>query len=230
VTNRGYYGLRQKIYSLALPIVVEKAKIKPDVVITDIGIGGDVAPYQEIFSKLKGDKEYDKYRFVCLAFTAVDLQIRRVDTIITLLIHPTVPPISLSEWADYHFEYWFIAMYGLLDRVVKLIKRITRDLIRPNNPKWRIIENEMIDTIELAKEEIANIRHLIAHVGWAEDALDNENLLPLCIIAGDRIDYSKEWYSTDIYQEEWAIKTRNATNAVLEEIDKVADRLRAELP
>lgn len=230
MTNRGYYKLRQNIYSLALTVVIEKAEINPDLVIDDIESGGDIALYQELFSSLKSDKEYNKYRFVCLDFIAVDLQIRRVDTILTLLRHPSVPPLSLSEWTDYHFEYWFLAIYGLLDRVTKLSKRIARHLIRPNNPRWQIIQNEVTDTIQVLKEKIANIRDSIAHIGWAEEAIDDDNLLPLCIIAGDRIDYSKTWYSSDIYQEKWATILRNATNLALEEIDRLADRLLAELP
>ena len=229
MTNGGYYRLRQKIYSLALPIVIEKAEINHSLFLQDVMQSGDITKYSETFASLKNDSEYNKYRYVCLDLVDVEFQIRRVNTILTLLQLPSVPQLTLNEWTHYHYDYWSLAMYGLLERFKQLSKHVTRHLIKPNNSRWQIIEGEVLASVKALKSKVAKIRDPIAHCGGAVEAIDEDNILPLYILAGGSINHIETWFGTESHQEKWATRLLGFTKLALEEIDTACDRLLIEL-
>jgi len=226
----GFYELRQNILSLASPIVVEKTEINPDSLLETFESDGEIESYLESFSKLKTDEDYNRYRHVCLDLFEVETQMRRVETILTLLQLPSVSQFSPSEWIDYHHDYWHIAVYSLLDRVQKLSTHIVRHLIRPHNTHWKTIQDESSDRLQSMKTEVSKMRNPIAHTGGAVTAVDEENILPIYILFGDHLNYSKNWYGTTTHQEEWPTRLRSVTDMIRAEIDRISERLLVELP
>lgn len=95
---------------------------------------------------------------------------------------PTDPPLSESEWFNYHLDFWWHALYGLFDRFDIFITRLERRLNLPRDSEVRKYIKDVRNLTKQTHKTIAQMRDPVAHYrsqgleGWKKDHIWEGNL------------------------------------------------------
>ena len=183
----------------------------------------------DALSGIQAAPQFNKWRKLFIDLIDVQLQIHRVKNSLVLLSAPAIPPLNQGEWVEYHFDAWAILMQGLLYRVEKLTKDVVRELVRPTNFKWKIVETETLQKVRNFKSRVKVIRDPIAHTGGAVEAITNGHRLESYVLIGGYVDMKDLLEPMAGYQREWHQRLSYFTALVFTEIDALSERLHREV-
>ncbi len=153
---------------------------------------------------------------------------RRVAISLLLLNSEATPPLSQGEWVDYHCGAWAILVQSLLDKVEKLTKNVVRKLVRPTNPEWKHIEEQMLQTVYDFKSRLKPVRDPVAHVRGPVEAIATEHNVEMFVLTGG-YDTKSLFEPMADYQHKWHRILSASSALVFAEIDRLGERLTKEL-
>lgn len=183
---------------------------------------------QNALANIETGAQFSKWREICIDLIDVELQMRRVAISLLLLNSEATPLLSQGEWVDYHYNAWAILVRSLLDKVEKLTKNIVRKLVRPTNPEWKHIEEQMLQTVYDFKSRLKPVRDPAAHVRGPVEAIATEHGVELFVLTGG-CDIKALFEPMGDYQHKWHRVLSASSALVFAEIDRLGERLTKEL-
>lgn len=201
-----------------------------------------VKAFRETFAQGKGpehglsalvgirvDHRFKVWRNICINLIDVELQMHRVKNCLILVNSPAVSPLNQGEWVEYHFDAWAVLMQGLLHRIEKLTKGIVRELIRPTNANWKLVETQTLEKVKDFQKRVKKIRDPIAHTGGAVEALADGHLLESYILIGGHTSTRDLLQPMASYQKKWHKNLSIFSTLVFDEMDRIGERLCKEM-
>jgi hypothetical protein len=138
--------------------------------------------------------------------------------------------VTLGEWTHYHFSSWSIEMHALLERVEELVKRTCRTFLRRQDPSWQVTQDFLLTKVAVMRKALEGVRVRHAHGFGYFDAIEEEKLWELHVVAFPDIDVAAWGMAQEVqFRPRWGKLFDKMTAGALAEIDTTFDRLTASL-
>ena len=175
---------KRSLYAMAAQSLQEGHPEYVSTIIGKLNETGDFEQALDAVKELPTDAGFSKWRPLLTDALDVELAIDQLKTSLKLLkVIPLTDVISnegifisQGSWIHYHLNAWIFWMDGLLERVDKLVKQTVRTLLRPNNPHYRLIESEILESVHLLSDKVGKVRDPLAHGGGFIEAPSEQGL------------------------------------------------------
>ena len=188
--------------------------------------------YAQSVMEVKGIKissSFNRWRDVYTRLLDVELAMHQLNNSLRLLKSPPPSYLTLGEWVIYHHDAWAIILQGLLNRFEKLAIKVARELVETSNPNFMGLEADIRVAIRNPKNQVAKVRDPIAHGGGPIEVLQGEGLLEPILLIGGQLNMKDVFEPMASYQQKWHQKSYAISIRILEEIDKLSERLNREV-
>lgn len=224
----GFDSLRQNIISSATINLESIAPEYVDVFRKSLQAKG----YEQSLNEVKGIKigsRFNKWQDIYTRLLDVEVAIHQLKTSLSLMKTPAPSYITMGEWVVYHLDAWAIRLQGLLSRFERLAIKLVRELVKSSNPNFMSLENNIKVDIRNLKNQVGKVRDPIAHGGGPIEALQEEGLLEPILLIGGQLNMKDVFEPMASYQQKWYHKSYAISIRILEEIDKLSERLNREV-
>ena len=188
--------------------------------------------YEQSLNEVKGIKigsRFNKWRDIYTRLLDVEVAIHQLKTSLSLLKAPAPSHLTVGEWVIYHHDAWVIWVQGLLNRFEKLAIKVVRELVETSNPNFMSLEADTRVAIRNLKNQVGKVRDPIAHGGGPIEVLQGEGLLEPILLIGGQLNMKDVFEPMASYQQKWHQKSYAISIRILEEIDKLSERLNREV-
>jgi len=188
--------------------------------------------YEQSLNEVKGIKigsRFNKWRDIYTRLLDVEVAIHQLKTSLSLLKAPAPSHLTVGEWVIYHHDAWAIWVQGLLNRFEKLAIKVVRELVETSNPNFMSLEADTRVAIRNLKNQVGKVRDPIAHGGGPIEVLQGEGLLEPILLIGGQLNMKDVFEPMASYQQKWHQKSYAISIRILEEIDKLSERLNREV-
>ena len=178
----GLQLFRNSLYRAAARSLQEKHPQYVETLIQTLAETSDLSQALDTVKAIPTDIGFAKWRPLLTATLDTELAINQLRVTLELLRLTPSKGLLIPEGTEgtlvlYYTNVWVLLADALLERSEKLIKKAARTLIRPSNPKWQSIEDEVSKPInELSKDLRSKMRNPLAHGGGAVEAPAEERL------------------------------------------------------
>ena len=224
----GFDSLRQNIISSAARNLESIAPEYVDAFRKSLQAKG----YEQSLNEVKGIKigsRFNKWRDIYTRLLDVEVAIHQLKTSLSLLKAPAPSYLTVGEWVIYHHDAWAIWVQGLLNRFEKLAIKVVRELVETSNPNFMSLEADISLANRNLKNQVGKVRDPIAHGGGPIKVLQGEGLLEPILLIGGQLNMKDVFEPMASYQQKWHQKSYAISIRILEEIDKLSERLNREV-
>ena len=188
--------------------------------------------YEQSLIEVKGieiGSRFNKWRDIYTRLLDVEVAIHQLKTSLSLLKTPAPSYLTVGEWVIYLHDAWAIWVQGLLNRFEKLAIKVVRELVKTSNPNFMSLETDTRVAIRNLKNQVGKVRDPIAHGGGPIEVLQEEGLLEPILLIGGQLNMKDVFEPMASYQQKWHQKSYAISIRILEEIDKLSERLNREV-